>query len=164
MRLSDSCKSVTRSLPLTSLSPSSLLPPLLLQEQHAEHEAAAIQAMLSLHAVVERNGVRRTILAEELVAGDVIFLSSGDKVPADARLFRATGLHTQESALSGETTVNPKACNIVASDTPIGERVNMVGQGDVDSTRRGNHTRNRSGKCTQNYNLSRILFSVTLRL
>jgi len=113
-----------------------------LQEQHAEHEAAAIRAMLSLQAVVLRGGVRHTVPADDLVAGDVILLSSGDKVPADARLFRATGLHTQESALTGETTVNPKKCHHVPADTPLGERVNMVcapstsvqRQMDMDST------------------------------
>jgi len=44
-----------------------------------------------------------TIPAEELVPGDIVILQSGDKLPADLRLFRVKGLQIQEAALTGES-------------------------------------------------------------
>ncbi|KAJ4461888.1 ion-transporting P-type ATPase [Paratrimastix pyriformis] len=100
-----------------------------IQESHANRKASALRKMMSLHATVVRDGVRKTILAEDLVPGDVIFLVSGDKVPADARLFEVSAMHTQEAALTGETTTNPKRINPIPAETPLAERVNMVFSG-----------------------------------
>lgn len=53
-------------------------------------------------AVVLRNGRKKEILREDLVLGDIIFLQSGDKVPADARLIEANNLKVEEAILTGE--------------------------------------------------------------
>ena len=58
----------------------------LIQEGKAEKAADAIKAMLSPHAMVLREGVRKTIAAQDVVHGDVVFIQSGDRVPADVRL------------------------------------------------------------------------------
>ena len=56
------------------------------QEGKAEKALDAIRSMLSLHAMVLREGRRREIDAAGLVPGDLVLLASGDKVPADLRL------------------------------------------------------------------------------
>lgn len=71
-------------------------------------ESRAIQAldtlrkMLPVNAVVLRNGQRKPIPASEIVPGDIIILTAGDRIPADARLIESFGFRTNQSALTGE--------------------------------------------------------------
>jgi len=92
------------------------------QEGKAENALKAIRQMLSLNAMVMRSGKQITIPAEELVPGDVVLLQSGDKVPADLRLFRVKGLQIQESALTGESMAVEKIIDPVLKQAVIGDR------------------------------------------
>ncbi|HEY7906952.1 MAG TPA: cation-transporting P-type ATPase, partial [Wenzhouxiangella sp.] len=58
----------------------------LIQEGKADQALKAIQGLLSLKAQVIRDAKIQTIDAEEIVLGDVVVLSAGDRVPADGRL------------------------------------------------------------------------------
>jgi len=84
------------------------------QEGKAENALKAIRQMLSPNAMVMRDGRQMTIRAEELVPGDIVLLQSGDKVPADLRLFRVKGLQIQESVLTGESMAVEKITDPVA--------------------------------------------------
>jgi P-type E1-E2 ATPase len=64
----------------------------LAQEGKAEKAAEAIKAMLSASANVVRDGKRNSIEADQLVPGDVVFIKSGDRIPADLRLLQVTNL------------------------------------------------------------------------
>jgi magnesium-transporting ATPase (P-type) len=92
------------------------------QEGKAEDALKAIQQMLSPNAMVIRGGKQISIKAEYLVPGDIVFLQSGDKVPADLRLFRVKGLQVQESALTGESIAVEKSIESVAEQSVIGDR------------------------------------------
>src|SRR4030067_2977591 len=85
------------------------------QEGKAEQALAAIRRMLSLKATVLRDGHARTIAAEELVPGDVVAIQSGDRVPADLRLFRVKNLRVDEASLTGESGPVEKATGPVAA-------------------------------------------------
>ena len=74
----------------------------LVQEGRAQHTLAALKARLALTASVRRDGVWVTIPAAELVPGDIIKLSLGGVVPADARLIEGNVLLDQ-SMLTGES-------------------------------------------------------------
>jgi magnesium-transporting ATPase (P-type) len=78
--------------------------------------------MLSSNAMVVRDGKQISVKAELLVPGDIVFLQSGDKVPADLRLFRVKGLQIQESALTGESIAVEKIDSYVAEHSVIGDR------------------------------------------
>ena len=52
---------------------------------------------------VIRDGKTVVIPKEELVAGDVAFIETGDKIVADGRLIESNGLKTDESMLTGES-------------------------------------------------------------
>ncbi len=78
--------------------------------------------MLSSYAMAIRDGKQISIKAELLVPGDIVFLQSGDKVPADLRLFRVKGLQVQESALTGESIAVEKIIEQVAKESSIGDR------------------------------------------
>jgi magnesium-transporting ATPase (P-type) len=92
------------------------------QEGKAENALRAIRKMLSPNAMVLRSGKQISIPAKELVPGDVVLLQSGDKVPADLRLFRVKGLQIQESVLTGESIAVEKITEPVAQESMIGDR------------------------------------------
>ncbi|QOY53186.1 cation-transporting P-type ATPase [Candidatus Sulfurimonas baltica] len=93
-----------------------------IQEGKAEDALKAIQQMLSANAMVMREGKQISIKAELLVPGDIVFLQSGDKVPADLRLFQVKGLQVQEAALTGESIAVEKIVDSVSEQSVIGDR------------------------------------------
>ncbi len=97
-----------------------------IQEGRAEKALDAIRDMLAPTALVERDGRRRQVPAEELVPGDIVLLRAGDKVPADLRVLTAHGLQAQEAALTGESVPVDKDPEPVAVDAALGERRSMV--------------------------------------
>ncbi|NOY72603.1 MAG: cation-transporting P-type ATPase [Gammaproteobacteria bacterium] len=101
------------------------------QEGKAEDALRAIRQMLSLNAMVMRDGRQMTIRAEALVSGDIVLLQSGDKVPADLRLFRVNGLQIQESALTGESMAADKIIDPVVQQSVIGDRRSMAYSGTL---------------------------------
>lgn len=92
------------------------------QEGKAEDALRAIRQMLSPSAMVLRNSKQIALPAEELVRGDVVLLQSGDKVPADLRLFRVKGLQIQESVLTGESIAVEKETDPVSQEAITGDR------------------------------------------
>jgi Ca2+-transporting ATPase len=100
------------------------------QEGKAQKVFEVLQNSVKSEAVVFRNGERQKIIDEEVVAGDIVFLKDGDKVPADSRILEANNLKMDESSLTGETatvlknTDNPKDNNAQVSD-----QENMVFKG-----------------------------------
>jgi len=72
-------------------------------EGKAQSSIESLEKMMPHYCTVLRDGEKKTILARELVPGDVILLKSGDKVPADLRLFYAKNLFIDESTLTGES-------------------------------------------------------------
>jgi Ca2+-transporting ATPase len=79
---------------------------------------------------VNRNGKTQEIEAKELVPGDIMLLEAGIQIAADGRLLEAQNLQMAESTLTGEaTTVNKDAQTILPTDTPLGDRLNLVFKG-----------------------------------
>ena len=101
------------------------------QEGKAEKALDAIRSMLSLHAMVLREGRRREIDAAGLVPGDLVLLASGDKVPADLRLLEARSLRVDESALTGESEPVQKSTDPVEAEAPIGDRFPLAYSGTL---------------------------------
>ncbi|GAB2533622.1 cation-translocating P-type ATPase [Brachybacterium huguangmaarense] len=99
------------------------------QENKAEDAVAALADMTAAGATVLRDGRLATVEATDLVPGDVLVLSEGDSVGADARLMEATSLQVQESALTGESAAVTKAVDPVDADASIGDRTGMVFKG-----------------------------------
>ncbi|MGV0836260.1 cation-transporting P-type ATPase [Mycolicibacterium thermoresistibile] len=102
-----------------------------IQEGKAESAMDAIRAMLSPHALVVRNGRPVDIDAADVVPGDIIRLTSGDKVPADVRLLSADNLRADESALTGESVPVDKSTDPVGTDAPIGDRFGLAYSGTL---------------------------------
>jgi Mg2+-importing ATPase len=73
------------------------------QETKAEKAAEMLKEKVTTTATVLRNGVKQEVKLSEIVPGDIINLSAGDIVPADARVINAKDLFVNQSALTGES-------------------------------------------------------------
>lgn len=102
------------------------------QEHRAERSLAALRKMSLSMARVLRGGSQRSILARDLVPGDLILLEAGDRIPADARLIYATNFQSQEASLTGESTPVQKSAGVLSeSGAPLADRTNMVFMGTI---------------------------------
>ncbi len=75
----------------------------LFQEIKTEHALQALKDLSSPRALVIRGGVQKRISGREVVRGDILILSEGDRVPADAKLLWVLNLSADESMLTGES-------------------------------------------------------------
>lgn len=73
------------------------------QERKAERGLVALKRIVSPRAKVIRNGVQQEISAAQIVAGDIVVLASGDRIPADGILVEAAELSVNEAILTGES-------------------------------------------------------------
>ncbi|MBI2633974.1 MAG: HAD-IC family P-type ATPase [Parcubacteria group bacterium] len=102
------------------------------QENKANQSLLALKRMVKIRARVLRDGYEKEIDSEELVAGDIVLLKSGDKVPADSRIINSRGLKVNEASLTGESqAVEKKAVDLLPKDTPLPERISMVFMGTI---------------------------------
>ncbi|MEK7267211.1 MAG: cation-transporting P-type ATPase, partial [Nitrospirota bacterium] len=74
-----------------------------IQEYRAEKALEELKKLLPFYVKVLRDGKEKEIYARDIVHGDVILLSEGDKVPADARLIETSGLRVNNAPLTGES-------------------------------------------------------------
>jgi Ca2+-transporting ATPase len=101
------------------------------QEARTEHVLDALRDLTSPRALVIRDGQRQRIAGREVARGDVIVLSEGDRVPADAVLLSATGLLADESLLTGESVPVRKLAGRTTGSRPGGEDQPMVFSGSL---------------------------------
>lgn len=108
------------------------------QEWRAEQSSRALQQLLKIYTVVIRDGEVCEIDAEDVVPGDVVWLESGNRVPADLRLMRTHNLEMDESLLTGESLTVLKDANWLGeASTPLADRLNMVYAGSIVVRGRG---------------------------
>ncbi len=102
-----------------------------IQEGKAEKSLDSISNMLSPEARVLRGGESRMMPAEYLVHGDIVFLESGNKIPADLRLIDVKNLRTEEAALTGESVPSSKSAEPVSAKAVVGDRKSMTYSGTL---------------------------------
>lgn len=86
------------------------------QEYRAGKATEALRNMLPSYTRVIRDGEEQKILAENLVAGDIMLLEEGDKISADARLIESSDLQVDQSTLTGESNPVRKTKDAVLRD------------------------------------------------
>jgi magnesium-transporting ATPase (P-type) len=99
------------------------------QEARAERAVAALQSMVATTVTLVRDGEQRRLPAAELVPGDIVLLSEGDAVGADARLLEVHDLEVAEASLTGESMPVRKQSAPLGEPAPLAERSNMVYKG-----------------------------------
>ena len=108
-----------------------------LQENKASQTLRALKQMVKHTAKVLRDGNIKIINSNELIPGDIVMLNPGDRVPADGRIFIQRDLKINEMALTGEWLAAEKTNEILAEETPLADRDNMVYMGTVVEEGRG---------------------------
>ncbi len=102
------------------------------QEWQAEKSSHALKKLMSMHALVERDGEVREVKAEEVVPGDILWLESGNRVPADIRLLSSQGLEVDESLLTGESlSVRKDSSWIGEAAATLADQQNMTFAGSL---------------------------------
>ncbi len=83
-----------------------------------------------------RGGSPVLLSQRDIVVGDILLLSAGDKITADGRLLESTDLSCDEAALTGESLPVQKdaACLLQQKNTPVAERANMLYRGTYLTT------------------------------
>ncbi|VVC02321.1 Potassium-transporting ATPase ATP-binding subunit [uncultured archaeon] len=101
------------------------------QEYKAERVLEALKSMVVQRSVVVRGGRDMSIDSRELVAGDIVILEEGSRVPADIRLIEATNLAIDQSMLTGESRPAGKAVAALPDKTVIADQGNMAFAGTI---------------------------------
>lgn len=108
------------------------------QELKAEQAISSLAAMAAPKATVIREGKQFEIDSYKLVPGDIVTLTSGDRIPADLRLIEVNRLEVNESALTGESLGVRKNTEQIFDDrAPLGDRINMTFMGTLVLSGRG---------------------------
>lgn len=98
-------------------------------EYRAGRSMESLKRLTRLNARILRNGSLTEIGSEGIVPGDILIAEAGDIILADARIFEATQLETDESTLTGESLSAAKKNEITDANAPLAERVNMLYKG-----------------------------------
>ena len=101
------------------------------QEAKAEGALAALARTIATPVTVRRGGHREKLDASQLVPGDIVMLTAGDRVPADLRLLQQTELQIDESMLTGESLPVSKQTAAMALNTLLAERLCMAYAGSA---------------------------------
>jgi P-type Ca2+ transporter type 2C len=102
------------------------------QERKAEKSLDALKELSAPQVMVLRDGSWVKVLSKEVVPGDLIKFSSGDRIGADVRLIEANSLEIEESALTGESVPVPKNTDTLSIPNPgIGDMENMAFMGTL---------------------------------
>ncbi len=100
-----------------------------LQERHAGIAVEKLRSIIRSKVKVMRDGKETGVFSEEIVPGDVLLFSAGDMIPADCLLLEEKDMHVNEASLTGETYPAEKGVGVIAADTGMSKRTNVLYQG-----------------------------------
>jgi len=119
------------------------------QEYRASKILEELKKILKIEAKAKRDGSPKILDSTELVPGDIVILSAGDKVPADGRVFEAQNLKVDEMVLTGEFLSSLKHSQVLPEDTTLADKENMVYMGTVIEEGRGETIVTETGSNTE---------------
>src|SRR5262249_32795858 len=111
----------------------------LVQERKTERALQALRDLSSPRALVIRQGSRKRIAGREVVAGDILIVAEGDRVPADGVLLESRNMLVDESLLTGESVAVAKAVGRpgMSVGRPGGDNTPFVFSGTLVTKSRG---------------------------
>lgn len=107
------------------------------QERKAESDVRALRSLSTPTCRVLRDGIERVIPGPDVVPGDVVLLESGERVPADLRLFSVNALEIDESMLTGESFAARKHTGALAEQVGDADKTNIAFSGTFVGSGRG---------------------------
>ncbi len=133
------------------------------QEYRSEKAIKALKKMAAASVFVLRSGEKKIIDVKDLVPGDIILVSVGDRMPADAFILENFNLQTNEAPLTGESTPVGKHVDRFAKDTPIADRKNILHMITTVTRGRGKAVVFATGMSTELGKIADIVQSTELR-
>ena len=127
------------------------------EENKVSETIKALKQILKVKTTVLREGEKKEILREKIVPGDIIFLNSGDIVPADGRLIETENLKINEAILTGEWLPTKKTNKILPIETSLADRDNMVFMGTIVEDGQGKVIVTETGLNTEMGKIAKIL-------
>ncbi len=107
------------------------------QENKANTTIESLSKLVPAIVKVKRNNKKILIVSEDVTIGDYIYLESGDKISADARIIEATNFTIDESILTGESITVEKNSKVLKDvDLPVVSQTNMAFAGTSVTTGR----------------------------
>ena len=132
-----------------------------IQEYRAEAALDALKEIGALKALVKRSGIKKEVSSLLIVPGDIIYIETGDKVPADGRIIKDTNLYIDESALTGESVPTEKISNILPiedkAEIPVNDQKNMVFSSTIVTNGRGQFVVTGTGMNTEVGKIAELL-------
>ncbi|NIA18305.1 MAG: HAD-IC family P-type ATPase [Actinobacteria bacterium] len=102
-----------------------------IQENKANNTLNKLKQLIKHKAYVLRDGHEIKTDSSRLVAGDIIIIRAGNRIPADARLLEADNLLVNESMLTGESVPAMKGVCVQKAGVSIADRKNMIYAGTI---------------------------------
>jgi len=102
-----------------------------IQEFKANKSLEKLNKIVKQEIIIFRDGVEKKLESKYLVPGDIIILESGNRVPADAKLFEVNDFEVNEATLTGESWPVKKTLDSLDVGTVLAERTNMVFMGTL---------------------------------
>ena len=102
-----------------------------IQERRSEKSLEALNRLVPHHCHLLRDGRELHLLANELVPGDIVTFTTGDRMPADVRMLTAVDLEVDESSLTGETDARIKGTEPCAPAVALAERSSIAHMGTL---------------------------------
>lgn len=99
------------------------------QERGACLAVEKLLQIVKTKTFVIREGCKKEVFLDEVVAGDIVTFSAGDLIPADCYILECTDLFVDEAALTGETFSSEKHISVLAKQTAIAKRTNSLFMG-----------------------------------
>uniref|UniRef100_A0A8D2E0Z9 Calcium-transporting ATPase n=1 Tax=Sciurus vulgaris TaxID=55149 RepID=A0A8D2E0Z9_SCIVU len=101
------------------------------QEYRSEKSLEELTKLVPPECNCTREGTLQHLLARDLVPGDIVSLSVGDRIPADIRLTEVTGLLVDESSFTGEAEPCSKTDSPLAGEADLSSPSNIVFMGTL---------------------------------
>lgn len=101
------------------------------QEYRSEQSLAALNKLVPHYCNLVRDGRTDNVLANNVVPGDLVKFSVGDRIPADLRLTKVSDLNIDESSLTGENEPSSKNAETLSAKQGLGDRSNIAYMGTL---------------------------------
>ncbi|NEU29429.1 calcium-translocating P-type ATPase, SERCA-type [bacterium LRH843] len=132
------------------------------QERKAEKSLDALKELSAPQMNVLRGGEWIKVLSSQIVPGDVVKITSGDRIGADLRLIQTSGLRIEESSLTGESVPVHKHEQAISNDhVEIGDQLNMAFMGTLVTQGSGIGVITGTGMRTEMGKIAHLLQSTT---
>jgi Ca2+-transporting ATPase len=101
------------------------------QEFKSNNILEELLKIVQVNALVIRDGELYEIDSKELVPGDIVQISAGQKIPADGRIIESYNLYINQAALTGESVPEQKSVRVLTEEVSLPDRTNMAYMGTV---------------------------------